>query len=190
MTSDPAIQRAFAAIDQAHAADPKQRETPYVAAIQLWIGKLVTQPSAALLLAARCQHLERWAIPRESFPIDRAGYHQWRRAVQVRQGQRATELLKAAECGDALAERVANLISKTTPKGDAEGQALEDAACLVFLQDELIGFASEHGDYTSEKFIDIIRKTWKKMSAKGHELALGIPFPPKLSELVKAAISE
>jgi tRNAThr (cytosine32-N3)-methyltransferase len=189
MTSDPAIRRALAAIDQAHEADPKGRELVYVASIQDWIGKLVTQPSDALLLAARCQHLERWTIKRDEFPIDRPGYHQWRRAVQVRQGQRATELLKTAGCDDALAQRVAMLISKTAPKGDADGQALEDAACLVFLQDELAAFAAEHGDYTREKFIDIIRRSWNKMSPKGHELALAIPLSPDLSALVKAAIS-
>ena len=40
-----------------------------------------------------------------------------------------------------------------------------------------------------EKFIDIIRKSWRKMSPRAHQLALTIPFPDGLKELVKAAIA-
>ncbi|MBA3685132.1 MAG: DUF4202 domain-containing protein, partial [Planctomycetes bacterium] len=129
------------------------------------------------------------AIPRASFPIDRPGYHRWRKAVQARQGERASEILLASGCDAALAARVAQLVSKNAPKGDAEAQTLEDAACLVFLADELAGFAAEHPDYTREKFIDIIRRTWAKMSPAAHNLALTIPLPAHLRELVVAAVT-
>lgn len=184
-----AARRALAAIDQAHAADPQNEELAYVEKIQSWIGKLVGNPSEALTLAARAQHLERWVIPRAQFPNDRVGYHQWRKAVQKRQGERAAEILRSAGCDDTLPDRVGSLVAKATPKSDAEGQALEDAACLVFLETELAKFAAEHRDYTRERFIEIIRKTWAKMSAQGRELALTIPLPPELSELVRAAVT-
>jgi tRNAThr (cytosine32-N3)-methyltransferase len=88
-----------------------------------------------------------------------------------------------------VSARIGQLVAKAAAKGDAEGQALEDAACLVFLEHELVGFAAAHPDYTREKFIDIIRKTWRKMSPRAHELALGIPLPEPLMELVRAAVA-
>jgi protein-tyrosine-phosphatase len=182
------------AINQVHRQDPERvdgqpGELLYAMHLERWIGDLVAAPSAALLLAARCQHLERWAIARSEFAADKAGYFAWRKAVHQHQGRRAAELLAAAGCPDALTARVAQLVAKAAPKGDPEGQALEDAACLVFLEIELAGFAAEHPDYTREKFIDIIRKTWRKMSPDGHRLALTIPLPADLAELVKAALT-
>ena len=32
-----------------------------------------------LLLAARAHHLRRWELPRDSYPVGRAGYLRWRR---------------------------------------------------------------------------------------------------------------
>ena len=194
MPDDP-LARARTALDAAHATDPDRTdgradEQIYADRVETWVRRLVPKPSAALALAARCQHLERWAIPRSEFPLDKAGYHRWRKAVQARQGQRATDLLIAAGCDHALASRVGLLVAKAAPKDDAEGQALEDAACLVFVAHELAGFASEHPDYTRDKFIDIIRKTWRKMSPAGHQLALGIVLPDALAELVKAAVAD
>ncbi len=189
------LDRARLAIDAAHAADPERTadghaaELRYADLLEKWLGQLIPAPSTALRLAARCQHLERWTIPRASFPLDRVGYLQWRRSVHVRQGARARELLLSADCDAELSQRVEQLVAKAAPKGDADGQALEDAACLVFLADELTDFASTHPDYTREKFIDIIRKTWRKMSPDAHRLALTIALPPALSEMVHAAVS-
>jgi len=182
------------AINQVHRQDPERvdgqpAELIYAMHLERWIGDLVPAPSPALLLAARCQHLERWAIARSEFAADKAGYFAWRKAVHQRQGSRAAALLTAAGCPEALTTRVAQLVSKAVPRSDPEGQALEDAACLVFLETELAGFAAEHPDYTRDKFIDIIRKTWRKMSPDGHRLALTIPLPADLAELVKAALT-
>ncbi len=185
---------ARAALDAAHAADPVQvdgraAEQVYADRVDHWARRLEPSPSPALALAARAQHLERWAIPRASFPIDRPGYHRWRKAVHARQGERAREILLGAGCDDGLAARVGVLVAKAAAKGDPEGQVLEDAACLVFIADELSGFAAEHADYSREKFIDIIRRTWVKMSPGAHALALTIPLPPALRELVVAAVT-
>jgi tRNAThr (cytosine32-N3)-methyltransferase len=185
---------ARAALAAAHAGDPARSgdlvpEAAYADAIEAWVARLVPAPSAALGLAARAQHLERWAIPRATFPQDKPGYFAWRRAVHQRQGERARALLLGAGCSPGLAARVDQLVAKAAPKGDAEGQALEDAACLVFLAAELGPFAATHSDYTREKFIDIIRKSWRKMSPAAHELALGIPLAPALKDLVGAAVS-
>ena len=112
-----------------------------------------------------------------------------RKAVQRHQGERAQTLLLQAGIPSEISARVGTLVAKAASKGDLEAQALEDAACLTFLATELGDFATQHPDYTREKFIDIIRKTWRKMSPDGHRLALTIPLAPALKELVVAAIS-
>jgi tRNAThr (cytosine32-N3)-methyltransferase len=189
-----AMANALSAIAAAHAAEPvppagKPNELAYAEYLSEWVAQLITQPSDALRLAARCQHLERWSIPRSEFPMDKPGYFAWRKAVQRHQGERAHTILMNAGVPPEICERVGILVSKTARKGDPEAQALEDAACLTFLATELGDFAAHHPDYTREKFIDIIRKTWKKMSPDGHRLALTIPLAPALKELVVAAVS-
>ncbi len=194
MPTPDLIARAQAALDAAHAAEPnppagKPSELAYAGHVEQWIVRLIEQPSLALRLAARAQHLERWAIPRTSYPMDKPGYLTWRKTVHKRQGERAKEILLAAGMDAITSERVGVLVAKAAPKGDAEAQALEDAACLTFLATELGDFASHHPDYTRDKFIDIIRKTWRKMSPRGHQLALTIPLSDGLKELVKAAVA-
>ncbi|GEM_PF-512513 len=191
---NPAYLAARAALDQAHAGDPqllegKPYEWAYAERLEHWVLSLEPSPSLALRLASRCQHLERWAIPRSDFAQDKAGYFAWRKAVQKRQGQRTIELLSAAGCTPDLTSRVAHLVAKAAPKGDREGQVLEDAACLVFIETELETFAAAHSDYTREKFIDIIRKTWRKMSPDGQRFALALPLPAAIAELIKAAVA-
>ncbi len=194
MPTPDTIIRARAALDAAHAGEPapptgKPTELAYANHIEQWIERIIPQPSLALRLAARAQHLERWSIPRASFPQDKPGYFAWRKAVQKRQGERARELLSGAGIDAVTSDRVAQLVAKAAPKGDADAQALEDAACLTFIATELGDFASQHPDYTREKFIDIIRKTWRKMSPRGHQLALTIPLSDALKDLVKSAIT-
>ena len=181
---------ARAAIAEAQAKGPEPAagalaEAAYADRIEAWIRRLVDGPSLALRLAARAQHLERWAIPREQFPEGRGGYLRWRSSVHERQGDRARTLLVGVGAEAALAERVAGLVAKRMPD-DPEGQALEDAACLVFLETELAAFQREQ---PRDKVIDILRKTWKKMSPKGRELAPTIALAPEAEELVRAALS-
>src|SRR5688572_19398917 len=114
------IDRARGALDAAHRADPNGPggELRYVDCIQGWIGRLVPAPSPALQLAARAQHLERWAIPRSDYPAGRGGYLRWRAAVHERQGQRARRILIDTGCEATLADRVAALVAKKVPKED------------------------------------------------------------------------
>jgi hypothetical protein len=178
-----------AAIDAAHAEDPRREdgraaEAVYVERVESWVRRLEPSPSLALELAARCQHLERWSVPREGFPLGRAGYHRWRVAVQQRQGERARALLLDAGCDAELAARVAALAAKATVRGDSEAQVLEDAACLAFLTHELEPFAAGHPGYTPEKYLEILRKTWRKMSPAGRALALGVELPPAIAGML------
>lgn len=181
-------------IDAAHAADPKQTdgrpaELVYADRMEAWVARLVPAAAPLLRLAARCQHLERWLVPRSTFPDGRAGYLQWRKSLYVKQADRARELLLAAGVARAEADELATWVSKTGLKTNAGTQALEDAACLVFLENEIAAFAEQHADYTAEKFVDIIRKTWRKMSPAAQQSALGLNLPPAIATLVQAAVT-
>jgi len=185
-----ALTRARAAVDAAHTADPRSKdgvagEIRYAERVEHWVRRLVTPASPVLLLAARAQHLERWAIPRSEFPEGRGGYLRWRSAVHERQGQRVREILAAAGCAADVAERVAVLVAKAAPRGDAEAQALEDAACLVFLEQDLAPFAAQH---PREKALDVLRKTWRKMSPAGQQAALALSLPDGVRALVAEAV--
>ncbi len=153
------------------------------------IARLDPAAPPLLRLAARCQHLERWSVPRDAYPLDRAGYHHWRRALYAKQAGRARELLQAAGVGESESAEVATWVSKTGLMSNAGTQALEDAACLVFLEHELADFAAKHPDYTREKFIEIMRKTWRKMSPRAQEIARSLALPDALGELVREAVA-
>lgn len=182
-------------IDAAHGADPKRApdgraaELVYAERMEAWAARAAENVTPLLRLAARCQHLERWTVPRDSYPLDKPGYHAWRRSLYVKQANRAKELLLQAGVPAAEAEEVATWVSKSGLKTNPGTQALEDAACLVFLENEIQAFAAQHAEYPREKFVDIIRKTWKKISPHGQTLAKTISLPPGIAALVTEAIA-
>jgi hypothetical protein len=188
-----AYSRARELIDAAHAADPHQTadgrpaEVIYARRLEAWVLRLVPDASPRLRLAALCQHLERWSVPRASFPLDKAGYHAWRKSLYVKQAARARELLRQARVPAAEADEVAQWVSKTGLKTNPGTQALEDAACLVFLENEIGAFAAQHADYPREKFVEILQKTWRKMSPAAHQLAQALDLPPAVAALVREA---
>src|SRR5437763_15256959 len=130
--------RARELIDAAHAADPSRtpdgraHELGYADRMEFWVGQLEPDASPLLRLAARCQHLERWSVPRASFPLDKPGYHAWRRSLYTKQAERARALLLEAGVAPAAAAEAATWVSKSGLKTNPGTQALEDAACLVF----------------------------------------------------------
>src|SRR5258706_368951 len=54
------------------------RELVYARRLGEWVEHLCPEASEELRLAARCQHLCRWKIPRETYPMTRTGYLRWR----------------------------------------------------------------------------------------------------------------
>lgn len=189
-----AYTRARQLIDAAHAVDPtraadgRPAELVYADRMEGWVARLATDASPLLRLAARSQHLERWSVPRASFPMDKPGYHAWRRSLYTKQAERARTLLLEAGVPVAEAAEVATWVSKTGLKTNAGTQALEDAACLVFLENEISAFAAQHADYPREKFVDILRKTWKKMTPAAQAAALKLDLPPAIASLVRDAV--
>jgi hypothetical protein len=187
--------RARELIDAVHAGDPKRTvdgrpaELVYADRMEAWVTRAAAEPTEILRLAARCQHLERWSVPRATFPDGKAGYLTWRKSLYQKQAARARGLLLEAGVPAAAADEVATWVSKTGLKTNPGTQALEDAACLVFLENEIEAFAADHAHYPREKFVDIIRKTWKKMSPRGQGLAKTLALPPAIGDLVTEAIA-
>jgi len=186
--------RARELIDLAHASDPhrasdgRPAELVYADRMEAWVGRLVPDAPPTLRLAARCQHLERWSVPRASYPNGKVGYLAWRKSLYHQQAERARALFQQAGVPDSEAVDAATWVSKSGLKSNPGTQALEDAACLVFLENEISAFAAQHADYPREKFVEILRKTWRKMSTRAHELALALPLPPAIADLVREAL--
>jgi hypothetical protein len=151
------------------------------------LDRLEPDASEALRLAVRAQHISRWSIPRDSFPPGRKGYRAWRTRLMDHHADVAGEILHEAGYGEAMIGRVGELLRKKGLKRDPEVQTLEDVACLVFLEHYFDDFAAQHDD---QKVIQILRKTWSKMSERGREAALGLDLSPRGAALVARALSE
>jgi hypothetical protein len=185
---------AFERFDAANQADPNQelfegkqhpRELVYAWRLSRWLNRLVPTAPEPLRLAARCQHLCRWMIPRDTYPQTRAGYRQWRTALARFHADKAAEILRTVGYDEATIVRVQALVRKENLKSDPDVQLLEDAICIVFLENYLEEFAREHEE---EKVVSILRKTWGKMSPLGQQTALGLDLPEGVQRLVEKAL--
>lgn len=194
--TQPAWQRVFAAIDAANAEDPRREATEggerptelvYGRRMSAALEAFAPEASEALRIAARGQHIERWVLPRSDYPMDRPGYLRWRQQLKLHHAQRLTELMQAEAYDEASCARVRTLVTKKGLKTDAEVQTLEDVVCLVFVQHYFLPFAAKHPE---AKVVDIVRKTWAKMSEAGHAAALALPLPDEATRLIRAALSE
>ena len=183
---------ALAAIDAVHADDPEKdsagqpKELAYALRMSAWLKKLAPDASEALRLAVRCQHLRRWAIPRSSFPEGKVGYLRWRKEESLAHATLAGEILARAGYEADAVTRVQSLIKKERIKHDAEAQLLEDSTCLAFLEIDFAGFAQKHDE---SKVLDILRKTWAKMSAQGRREALSLQLPAHLRAIIGKALA-
>jgi hypothetical protein len=187
-----AIQR----FDAANAEDPQQevvegvsypKELLYAQRMTAWLDRFAPDASEAFRLAARCQHIRRWMIPRQDYPMDRRGYLQWRTGLAKFHADTAAEVLREVGYEDEIIDRVRALLHKEGLKRDPEVQCLEDVICLVFLESYCADFAKQHD---AAKMLPIIRKTWDKMSPRGHEVAHTLDLPQEVHQLVEAALTE
>lgn len=195
MPFDPRFNAALARFDAANAHDPNMtivdgcpqpKELIYARRMTAWLDRLAPNASEPLRLAARGQHLMRWSIPRDTFPIDRSGYLKWRTTLYDFHAGRAGEILREVGYDDETIARVQSLIRKQGIKTDPEMQTLEDVICLVFLDNYFAEFAADHDE---EKLIRILKRTWAKMSPRGHEAALGLKLPQRERTLIERALS-
>jgi hypothetical protein len=184
---------AAAEFERAHAEDPRMLESGvtwsvhYHRRLAHWIDVIDPNASIALRLAARCAHIRRWIIPRSDYEEGRSGYKRWRTDLARHHAQQAGEILARAGFDEETIERVQGILQKRRLKLDPEVQAFEDGLCLVFLENELADFAAKH---EQAKIVEIIRKTWEKMSERGHALALELAqsLQPELQALLRYAL--
>jgi len=192
--------RAIARFDAANGEDPNResdegrprpKELLYAERLTAMLARFAPDASEVLLLAARCQHIERWKIPRADYPMTRAGYQQWRVRLRDFHAELAGTILHDAGYDDAMIARVRSLLRKEALKTDAEAQTLEDVVDLVFLESYLEDFVATHPGYDEAKFVDILKKTARKMSARGRASALTlISPPPALLPVIRKAMDQ
>jgi hypothetical protein len=190
------FQRAIAAFDRENAADPTEvvlggaarpRQLVEAERLSAWVERLDPHASEALLLAARCQHLRRWEIPRSDFPSGRVGYLQWRTRLARFHADEAENILRNVGYGDDDIARVRRINVKHGLRSEPDVQTMEDALCLTFLELDLEALSLKHDD---AKIVDILRKTWRKMSPPGRLAALDLvpQLPQRLGKLVVRAV--
>lgn len=181
-------------IDRANSQDPNKelfqgkeypKELLYSLRMSAWLDKLRPDASEILKLAARAQHIRRWDIPRSDYPMDRTGYLKWRTFLYGYHAKEAAAEIRAAGYDEATVEKVSTLLLKQNIKTNPEMQLLEDVICLVFLENYFADFSQQHDE---EKIVQIVQKTWRKMSEEGHREALQIPMSPEAQALVKKAL--
>jgi Domain of unknown function (DUF4202) len=187
------FQQVLRRFDDENARDPNlvgidgtahPRELVYAQRLADWVLRLCPEASEALQLAARSQHICRWMIPRNSYPMTRAGYLRWREELKRFHAQKSTEILRKAGYSEETIARVRDLNLKKNLGEDPECQVLEDALCLVTLQYQL----GDLMDKTEpDKMVTILQKTWKKMSVAAREKAFGLSFSDREKELITKA---
>lgn len=181
-------------MDDANRADPNQetwegqtypKELLYAQRMTAHLDQFEPNASEALQLAARCQHICRWEIPRTNYPMTRLGYNQWRKQLQSFHAQKAGEILQQVGYGEEIIARVQFLLLKKRLKQDADTQTLEDVICLVFLSYYLEDFSMQNPE---EKLVSILQKTWQKMSTRGQKAVQDLPLPSKVQALLEKAL--
>mgnify|MGYP003700894611 CR=1 FL=1 len=195
MDKSEKLLRAFRDFDAANEQDPNTeddqgtvypKELLYAMRMTEMLDEFAPDASEALQLTARCQHICRWEISRESYDMDRVGYLKWRQDLKKFHAEKASEILEKVGYPQEVIDRVAFLLLKKKLKRDPETQTLEDVICLVFLQYYLEPFLAKHPE---EKLIEILQKTWHKMSEKGREAALRLPLPDGSRALIGKALN-
>ncbi len=191
---------ALALIDSANRADPNQvnadgkqwpKELLYSERMSDMLERFHSDSDEPMKLAIRAQHIERWKSPRNAYPMDRIGYLQWRKDLYKIQADTAAGLLHQAGFSDDAIERVRSAVAKKNIKGNPDTQLLEDVTDLCFLEHYIFDFVAKHPDYSEEKWIEIIQKTWHKMSAEAQEFLLSgnVTLPQTLAPLILKAVS-
>ena len=200
MMSQQKLDKAIELIDAANSEDPNMdssdgkempKELLYSQRMTDMQQRYVPDADDAIKLALRAQHIQRWKSPRSDYPMNKKGYHLWRTNLYKFHADTAGELLAQAGYDEDSIARVKMAVGKKSLKSNPDTQILEDVTALVFIEHYMLAFAEKHPEYSEEKWIDIIKKTWRKMSENAHEFALSgkITLPEPLVPLIQKALS-
>ena len=191
-----AFEKAIERFDAENARDPNleseggiqhPRELLYARRLTDWVLKLTLEASESLRLAARCQHICRWMIPRETYPMTRPGYLRWRNDLKQFHVRKSVEILREAGYGEEMIDKVRDLNLKKNFPAEAESRVSEDALCLVFLEFQFADLARKTA---ADKIINAVRKTWQKMTPAAHKRALALPWGPEEKRLILRALEK
>ena len=199
MTDSNRLTQTLKLIDDANRQDPNEviidgkpwpKELLYGQRMSDMLERFKPDADDEMKIAVRAQHIQRWKSPRSDYPMDRPGYLQWRTHLYKFHADTVGELMRQVGWPEESIERVKKAVGKRGIKVNPDSQLLEDIADLVFLEHYMEAFVEKHPEYDEEKWIDIIRKTWKKMSEEAQQFALAgkIRLPEHLAPLVQKAV--
>ncbi len=185
------FEAALRRFDEENSRDPNRengqpRELLYAQRLTDWVLRLCPDASEEQRLAARCQHICRWEIPRSSYPMTRPGYLKWRADLKKIHAQKAGEILREAGYEETVIRRVQDLNLKKNFPADPETRVLEDALCLVFLQFQFAALAAKTAE---DKTINALQKSWQKMTDDARAEALKLEFGPREKILLQRALN-
>lgn len=202
MTSaQQAYEKALSLIDAANSEDPIKvtdengkewpKELLYSLRMSDMLERFAPDADDVCKLAIRSQHIQRWKSPRDNYPMDRIGYLKWRTDLYKFHAETAGELMAQAGYNQDDIDRAMKMVGKKNIKHNPDTQLLEDVTDLVFIEHYMIEFAGKHPEYSEEKWIEIIQKTWKKMSEAGQQFALSgkIKLPEPLVPIIQKAVN-
>jgi hypothetical protein len=184
---------------RAHAQDPRREndgdqippqphptEWLYTRRLVSWIGRLAPEASDELMLAAYGLHLSRWTIPRDSYPMTRSGYHDWRNRLRSLHADEAEAILRECLYDDATVARVRELIDRTTYPDDPDSRSIEDAVSLLLIERQLVEFAAKT---ERAKLLRVVRRVWVRMTPEAQEIALALRLGEAEAETIREALS-
>lgn len=193
--------KAVALINAANSEDPNfeiengnevPKELLYSQRMTDMINRYLPDADDVAKLAVSAQHIQRWKSPRTDYPMDRKGYHQWRTNLYKFHAETTAKLLEEAGYDEAFIERVKMAIGKKQLRSNPDTQIIEDVAALVFIEHYMLAFYEKHPEYDEDKWVDIILKTWKKMSPEAHAFALSgkVELPESLIPVIQKAVAK
>ncbi len=200
MTEASRLEKTLALIDAANKEDPNMetadgkewpKELLYGQRMSEMIDRFKPDADDEMKIAVRAQHIQRWKSARSDYPMNRAGYLQWRVHLYKFHADTIGEIMEQLGWPQESIERVKKAVGKKGIKVNPDSQLLEDIADLVFLEHYMDAFVAKHPEYDEQKWLDIIRKTWKKMSQNAQEFALAgnIRLPEHLVPLIQKAVA-
>jgi len=189
-------------IDAANSEDPNRetsagkdwpKELLYSGRMSDMLERYAPDVDDVIKLAVSAQHIQRWKSPRSDYPMNRKGYHQWCAGLNKFHADTVADLLAIAGYDHEFIARVTQAVGKKSLKTNPDTQLLEDVAGLVFLEHYLLDFAGRHPEYDDQKWIDIIRKIWNKMTVQAQQFILAGHIQlsdPIATALIRKAASE
>ena len=197
MTNSPRFDETIKAIDAANADDPRSTvvggvkrpyEVVYAERMTERLAAMYPDASETLPTAARAQHIRRWDSPRDRFPEGRTGYNDWRRTCREHHAKLISELMAKSGYSEDEIGRAVMMVKKEQLKKDRESQALENVVDVVFVEHYIDEFLAKYSSYDEDKVLDIVGKTLRKMSPKGHQAALALDLPEAKRALIMKAV--